>query len=131
LTLAAFNNPEPEPPGIDELLKWNAAFVLLAVLGDPIFGILSAAHFNCSSYERHVMDTTTFAAGSAPDQALINFNHMLASDAISLWTDHTGPQLMEYLEGGFIAGKPELALKLERGLAWRLSGDQITSPEPD
>jgi hypothetical protein len=131
LTLAAFNNPEPEPPGIDELLQRNAAFVLPPVLGDPIFGILSAAHFNCSGYKCHVMDAATFAAGSAPDQALINFNHMLAADAISLWTDHTGPQLMEYLEGGFIAGKSELALKLERGLAWRLSCDQITSPEPD
>jgi hypothetical protein len=105
--------------------------MFLMVLGDPIFSILAPTHLDRSDYNRHMMNAATFAAGAASDEAFVNFDWMLAPNAIPLWPDHAGPELMQNLESGFIASKTELALKLKRGLARGLGCHEITSPKPD
>ena len=55
---------------------------------------------------------------------------MFAANAVTLWPDHTRAELVKDLKGGFIAGKAQLPLKLERGLAGRLRCHQVSAPKP-
>jgi len=55
---------------------------------------------------------------------------MFAADAIPLWPNHSGPQLMKDLKGGFVSRQAKLPLKLESGLPWCLGRHQIRRPKP-
>jgi hypothetical protein len=78
-----------------------------------------------------MMRSVALAPSAAPNQAFIYLNRIFASYAVPVWPDHSGPKLVEDLEGGFIAGETQLPLKLKSGLARRLGCDQISTPEPD
>jgi hypothetical protein len=45
-------------------------------------------------------------------------------------SNHAGAELVEDLKGGFVTGKPDLALELCGGHARGLAGHQIGRPEP-
>jgi hypothetical protein len=105
--------------------------MFLAMFGGSFFGILPPADLYGPDHRCHVMRALAFAPGAAANQAFVNLNRMLAPDAVPLWPDHAGTELVQDLEGGFITRKPELALELERGLAGRLGCHQITGPKPD
>jgi hypothetical protein len=77
------------------------------------------------------MHPAALAPSAASDEAFVNFDWMLAPNAVPLWPDHAGPELMQDLKGGFIAGEAQLALELKGRLARRLGCHQITSPKPD
>jgi hypothetical protein len=94
--------------------------MFLPMLSGPIFGIFAASHLDRAGHNRHVMHTAALAPSAASDEAFVNFDWMLAPNALPLWPDHAGPELMQNLKSGFIASKAELALKLKRRLARRL-----------
>jgi hypothetical protein len=96
--------------------------VVLAVFCCPFLSVLAKADLYGPDDRRHVVHPLALAPRAATDQALVNFNWMLATNAVAFWPDHPGPELVENLEGGFIAREPELALELKRGLAGRLGG---------
>ena len=54
----------------------------------------------------------------------------LAADAVLIRPNHTSAELVEDLKGGFVTGKPDLALELCGRHAGRLAGNQIGRPEP-
>ena len=94
------------------------------------FGILSQADFDGSDNNGFIVAALS-ALGSRAYKALINFYPMFSADGVTIWADHPGPQLMEYLEGGFIPRKAKLPLELEGRLTRRLGCDQISAPKPD
>ena len=94
--------------------------MFLPMLSGPIFGIFAAPHLDRAGHNRYVMHTAALAPSAASDEAFVNFDWMLAPNAVPLWPDHAGSEFMQNLESGFIASKAELALKLKRGLARRL-----------
>jgi hypothetical protein len=108
---------KPQPSRID------AALVLLAVIRERP-NLYSADH------DRLVMDSATFAACLAADQAFINFDRMLAANGIALGANHTGAELVEYLKGSLITRERKLALELNGGLARGLRGHEIRAPKP-
>ena len=54
----------------------------------------------------------------------------LAADTVRVGPHPTDPELVEYLEGGFVARQSELPLKLDGRHAGCLTGDQVGRPEP-
>jgi len=128
--MPVFNHAKPKPSRINKRLEWHPSFMGLAMFGDTLLGIFARPHLDRSNDRRHVMDSAAFAARSTTDKALVYFNRMHAADAIALGPDHCRPEFMQDLEGGFVAGKPELALELKRGLARGLSCHQIGTPKP-
>ena len=50
---------------------------------------------------------------------------------LSGWPHHARAELVENLKGRLVARKTKLPLKLHGGHAGRLTGDQISGPEPD
>jgi hypothetical protein len=92
----------------------------LAVLCSAIFRIFAQADLYSPNDRCHVVLPLALASRAPANQALVNLNRMLAPNAVALWPDHASPEFVENLEGGFITRKPELALELERGLAWGL-----------
>jgi len=96
--------------------------MVLAVFGSPGFAIFAQAHFHGSNDCGHAMNAGLFSLGSATNEAFIQLDYMLSANAVTLGPDHAGTELVEKLEGCFIAREPELALELERRLAWGLSG---------
>jgi hypothetical protein len=59
-----------------------------------------------------MVNASAFAACSTTHKAFIYFDRVFAANTIALWTDHSGPQLVQDLEGGFITGEAELPLEL-------------------
>jgi hypothetical protein len=55
---------------------------------------------------------------------------MLAADGITLRTNHTRAELVEYLEGRLIPGETELTLKLDSGLSGCLCRHEVRTPKP-
>jgi hypothetical protein len=101
----------------------DAALVLLAV-------IRARSNLDSANYDRFVMRAATFAACLAADQAFINFDRMLYANGVSLWANHTGPELVEYLKGSLITREPKLALELNGRLSGGLRGHEIRAPKP-
>jgi hypothetical protein len=66
------------------------------------------------------MLSPALASVAATDQAFVNLDLMDSANAVALRADHSGPQLVKDLKGGFIATQAKLALELKRGLAGRL-----------
>ena len=55
----------------------------------------------------------------------------LSTDPVLVGPHHARAELVENLKGGLVARKTKLPLKLHGGHAGRLTGDQISGPEPD
>jgi hypothetical protein len=114
---AVGHDTKPQSPCID------AALVFLAV-------IRARPNLYSANYDRLVMSSATFATCLAADQAFINFDRMLAANGISLWANHTGAELVEYLKGSLITRERKLALELNCALAGSLRGHEIRAPKP-
>src|SRR5208283_5417737 len=116
--IAAFNQTQAEPPGVNQLFERDTILVMLALLDGPDDRYL-------------VMHATALAFGAAANEALIHFHNMLAADTIPIWPDHSRSELVENLESSLVARKSELPLKLKGGLARGLGGHEICAPKPD
>ena len=79
-----------------------------------------------------VRDAPAFSSRPTTDIAFIDFDVLAkpAANPILIWSNHTGTQLVQDLESGFVTRKPDLALELHGRHAGRLAGDQIGGPEP-
>ncbi len=103
----------------------NCSFVLF------VLGIWRpGAHFDGSNDRRFVVDTAPFTSRAAAYKSLIHFNRVLVSNSISLWSHHAGTELVKHLECRLIAGQPQLPLKLECRLPWRLCRHKVSPPKP-
>ena len=103
--------------------------MVFAVFRATSFGIFPQADFDGSDNNGFIVATLS-ALRPPAYKALINFDQMFSADGVTIWADHSGSELMEYLEGGFIPRKAELSLELEGRLTRRLSRDQISAPKP-
>src|ERR1039458_549745 len=91
----------PQAAGIDQRLERDAAVRGLLVFGRPVFRLLAQAPRDRASHHGFVV--------AAADETFVHFDGAFAAAA--------GPQLVEDWKGGFVTGKAELPLKLQRGLA--------------
>ena len=110
---SVFDHAEPQASGIDALFDGDATGVVLVFAAGGCIGGFFQPHFDRANDRGLVMRPASFAAGSAADKALVHFNGILAADPLPLGPDHTGSQLVEDLEGGFVAGQAELPLELQ------------------
>ena len=53
-----------------------------------------------------------------------------SADTVLVGANHADTELMQNLEGGFVARQSKLPLKLDGRDTWRLAGDQVGRPEP-
>ena len=93
---------------------------------------LAVTHLDGARDENLVMDAPTFAASSSPNPGFIRFNMFLrlTANLIALRAHHAGAQLVKYAEGCLIARQAKLPLKLDGRHSRRLTGDQVSRPEP-
>ena len=81
------------------------ATVILAVFYGPLLGVFALADLDGSNDGCHVVVTASLAAGPASDKAFINFDGVLAANAIAFRSNHTRAELVKDLEGRFIPGE--------------------------
>ena len=93
---------------------------------------LALSHFNGAGDKKLVVNAPALAARAAADPGFVDFDMVagLAADAVLIRPNHTSAELVEDLKGGFVTGKPDLALELCGRHAGRLAGNQIGRPEP-
>jgi hypothetical protein len=77
-----------------------------------------------------MVSTATFSARLAADKAFVDFDRVIAANGITLWTNHTSAELVEYLKGSFITSERKLALELNGRLAGYLCGQKVCAPKP-
>lgn len=89
-------------------------------------------HFDSAGNQHHIVDATAFAACPTTNPCFVCFYVLSldAADPVLVGPNHTGAQLVEYLESGFVARQPELALELHRRHPCGLAGNQISRPKP-
>lgn len=98
----------------------------------PAFLRLAELRFDGSGDQGHVVNAAPFALCAASYPGLIHLDMVaMAADTVPSRPHHAGPQLVENLEGRFVAGEAELPLKLHRRHTGRVGGDEIGAPEPD
>jgi len=85
----------------------------LEMLGGSRFSIFARPNLDGPYDGGHVVNAAAFAARPATDEAFVHFDRVFAANAIAIWPNHSGAQLMKNLKGGLITGKPQLALKLK------------------
>src|ERR1019366_451875 len=129
--VAAFYHSQPEPARVNEFLERHAALMVLAVFRRTVFGVFTQPDLYGPDDRCPVVHPFALAPRAPANQALVHLDGVHAADAVALWPNHTGPELMENLEGCFVARKSELALELKCGLAGCLGCHQIGRPEPD
>jgi hypothetical protein len=78
------------------------------------------------------LDATPFAACAPANIGLVglDMNVRAGADAILVGAHHAGAQLVQDLEGGFIARQSQLALELYRRHTGCLGRHQVSAPEP-
>src|SRR5208283_1845483 len=93
---------------------------------------LAVTHLYGARDENLVMDAPAFAAGPSSDPGFIHFDMFmrLAANLVALGARHPGAQLMKDAEGRLIARQAKLPLKLDGRHSRRLTGDQVSRPEP-
>jgi hypothetical protein len=69
--------------------------MVLPIFGCTILGVFAFAHFDGTHDRCHVMLSSAIASVAATDQAFVNLDLMRAANAVALWPDHSGPQLMK------------------------------------
>src|ERR1019366_8292846 len=128
--MSVWNHAESKPSRVNQFFERRAFFMGLAMFGGTLIGVFTNSNLDRANHRGHVVNTPAFSARSSADKALIHFDRMLAADTVPLWPDHSRPEFVQDLEGGFITGKSKLPLELKSGLAWSLCCDQIGTPEP-
>ena len=80
-----------------------------------------------------VVNTTAFPTRSPANPGFVHLNMVLglSTDPVLVGPHHARAELVENLKGRLVARKTKLPLKLHGGHAGRLTGDQISGPEPD
>ena len=80
-----------------------------------------------------VVNTTAFPTRSPTNPGFVHLNMVLglSTDPVLVGPHHARAELVENLKGRLVARKTKLPLKLHGGHAGRLTGDQISGPEPD
>ena len=75
---------------------------------------LALSHFNGAGDKKLVVNALALAARAAADPGFVDFDMVagLAADAVLIRPNHTSAELVEDLKGGFVTGKPDLALEL-------------------
>src|SRR5208283_4556559 len=93
---------------------------------------LAVMHLYGARDENLVMHAPAFAAGPSSDPGFIHFDMFLrlAANLVALGAHHPGAQLMKDAEGRLIARQAKLPLKLDGRHSRRLTGDQVSRPEP-
>jgi hypothetical protein len=116
------DNREPDTTGVPPALA-------LVKLGPR----LSLTDLNGSGDKDFIMDAPTFSACSPSDITFVDFDMLagIAAYPILIWSHHAGAELMENLEGRLVPGDAQLPLELHGRHTRRLTGYQISSPEPD
>ena len=76
---------------------------------------------------------TAFPTRSPANPGFVHLNMVLglSTDPVLVGPHHARAELVENLKGRLVARKTKLPLKLHGGHAGRLTGDQISGPEPD
>ena len=80
-----------------------------------------------------MVNTTAFPTRSPANPGFVHLNMVLglSTDPVLVGPYHARAELVENLKGRLVARKTKLPLKLHGGHAGRLTGDQISGPEPD
>ena len=94
---------------------------------------LSMTHLDGTGDGNLVVNTTAFPARSPANPGFVHLNMVLglSTDPVLVGPHHARAELAENLKGRLVARKTKLPLKLHGGHAGRLTGDQISGPEPD
>ena len=93
---------------------------------------LSLSYLNRCGHEGFMVNASPLSTRTTANQSLIDLDDFaeFPADPVLIWADHTGTQLVEYLEGSFVTGQSKLPLKLDSRYAGCLTGDQVGCPEP-
>jgi len=102
-SVLAAHDGKADAPRINELLDGCGAAMKAAMLGYSFRAILPYPDLDGPNNDGFVTDPLLPASRPASDFAFIHFDGMFATDGIALRPDHSGPQLMEDLECGFIS----------------------------
>ena len=81
--------------------------------------------------QRLVVLSAPLAARAAPDPRLIDLNREVTANAVAIRAHHRYTQLVQDLEGRFVALQTELPLELHSAHARRLARHEVRSPKPD
>ncbi len=93
---------------------------------------LSMTHLDGTGDGNLVVNTTAFPTRSPANPGFVHLNMVLglSTDPVLVGPHHARAELVENLKGRLVARKTKLPLKLHGGHARRLTGDQISGPEP-
>src|SRR3989338_4941589 len=97
----------------------------------PAFGFSFLAYLDGSNDSRLVVDATSFTPCTSADKCFINLYRIQSPDSIARGSHQTATELVEHLKRSFISGQPQLSLKLERRLPWRLRRHEVSPPKPN
>ena len=116
------------PPGMLQVSKMTSRF---APRDHPRVAVTPAWHRPAGPW--HVVNTTAFPTRSPANPGFVHLNMVLglSTDPVLVGPHHARAELVENLKGRLVARKTKLPLKLHGGHAGRLTGDQISGPEPD
>lgn len=95
-------------------------------------GTLALPNLDSAGDDDHIVDATPLTAGTPAHVCFISLDDFsrFATDSVLVGANHSRPQLMEYLEGGFVARQAELPMELDGRHAGCLAGNQVRSSEP-
>lgn len=94
-------------------------------------GGVALADLDGAGDKRLVVNAPAFPARLTANPGFIDLDVILnPTDPICVRADHSGPQLVQDLEGGLVSGQAELPLELDRRHARRLAGHKVGRPEP-
>ena len=93
---------------------------------------LSLPHLDRGSHEGLMVNASTLSARTAAHPGFIGLDvfSRFSADAVLVGAHHADAELMKDLEGGLVARQSELPLELDSRHAGRLTGDQVSRPEP-
>ena len=146
------DNLKPEPPrnntpampsfgGLRFCLPPDAlsrsAFRLLARLSSDQVRVLARKrngltwmNFDGADDQRLVVDSFPLTLRRAANQSLVHLNGVLTADQVPVGAHHRSAQLVEHLEGRFIARHAEPLLELEGAHSGRTMRHKIGAPKP-
>ena len=90
------------------------------------------AEFDGASHKSNIMDASPFPVRAPTHIGFIGLDVLtgIAADLILVWSHHADAQLVKNLKGSLVARQTELPLKLNVRYAGRLTGEQVSPPEP-
>ena len=108
LCIPARNRPQPQSPGINHFLQWDALAVRLALGCRPNLPIFALAHFDGSNDGCHIVVSSTCPARAAANKTFVHFHGILSANHVAFWANHSGTEFVQDLESGFVTGKAKL-----------------------